>query len=717
MAGRANTKTAYFPLGGGLDIVTPALNVAPGMALSLSNYEPWFNGGYRRVYGYEVFDGHPRPSEQTFTGFEVSDASSLTLGDTVTEDGAGTASGVCVGIWIDDGTYGTDSIAVTKLTGEEFTNGDACNTAAFTITSAPVQRFAPNDTLEQLWLLEAQDNYRADIAVVPGAGPVRGAWQRGATNYAVRDNVGQTAGILHKASATGWVTTGVTMAEYLYFDAGGDATNAALPVEGDTIVGQSSSATAVVHRVVLHGGSTGAGPPGDAYGYFVLTSVSGGPFTDDEKLRISGGPAADVATADGANVAFAFSNGGVYQFRNHNFYGGSSTYRTYGVNGLDPAFEIDENDVVSPILLPKSPIADQPAVNNAHLIEEHRSHLFLAYPGGSLVQTVIGEPLLINGFLGAAEFGMGDEITGLNSVVGGVLVITSERETKGLFGKSIDDWELKLIGEKTGGKLYTSKKMDTVYSLDDLGITSVSRTDTFGSFAGATVSQLIQPLVNLYRSRSTTASIVRSSNQYRLYFDDGTGLTMYIPTAGQEPTNRSSTRTRVEFGQLSYPVVVQHMYDTEDANGLERHYFSSDDGYVREDQVGNSFDGGVIRSSVRLVYNQLNSPSMRKKYRRAVLEMESQKPLTLKVIYDLTYGGSDAKAGSLDLDISAGGGLWDVDNWDEFFWDGQTVSTASVGLGGTGTNISMLIFNESATARPFVMQGMTLHYDLRRLQR
>jgi hypothetical protein len=301
--------------------------------------------------------------------------------------------------------------------------------------------------------------------------------------------------------------------------------------------------------------------------------------------------------------------------------------------------------------------------------------------------------------------------------VGGVLVITSERETKGLFGATIDDWELKLVGEKTGGKVYTSKKMDTVYGLDALGITSVSRTDAFGSFMGATVSQLVQPLVNLYRERSTSASIVRSANQYRLYFDDGTGLIMYIPTAGQEPSNRAATRTKVEFGQLSYPITVRQMYDTEGSNGLETHYFISDDGFVRQDQIGNNFDGAVIRSTVRLVYNQLNSPSMRKKYRRAILEMESQKPLSLKIIYDLTYGGDETKAGNEDFDINAGGGLWDVDNWDEFFWDGQTVSTASVGLGGTGTNISMLIFNESASARPFIMQGITLHYDLRRLQR
>lgn len=701
------TKSSYYPLGGGLDIVTPALSVKPGMALALANYEPWFNGGYRRVFGYEVYDGRPKPSEQTFSGFDVSDASGLTLGDTVTGDSSG-ASGTVIGIWVDDGTYGTDTIGVTKITNGPFTNGEGVNTASFTVDSTPVDRYAPDSDLEDTWLLEAQDNYRADIQVVPGANAVRGAWLRKATSFAVRDNAGETAGILHVASTSGWVTTGITMAEYIYFDAGGGGTQQPLPSEGDTIDGASSGASATVHRVILHAGST---TNDDASGYFVLTGIAGGPFTDNEKLQVLG---TDVADADGANIQFSFSVGGIYQFLNNNFFGGVDSYRTYGVNSVDPAFEIDENLIVSPILLPKDALTGQPATNDPFLIEEHRNYLFMAYPGGSLVQTVIGEPLVINGFLGAAEFGMGDEITGLNSVVGSALVCTTERETRGLFGKDSNDWELKLIGEATGGKLYTSKKMDTVYSLDDLGITSIARTDSFGSFMGATVSQLIQPLVSLFRDRSTTSTIVRGSNQYRLYFDDGSALVMYIPTAGQSLSN---TRAVVEFGQLSYPEVVRQMYAAEDGSGAETHFFVSDDGFVRQDQKGNNFNGAVIRSTVRLVYNQVKSPSIRKKFRRAILELDSQKPLTLKVIYDLTYGGLDNKSGNTDLDIDAGGGLWDVDNWDEFFWDGQTVSTASVNLGGTGTNISLLIFNESATARPFVVQGITLHYEIRRQQR
>ena len=93
---------------------------------------------------------------------------------------------------------------------------------------------------------------------------------------------------------------------------------------------------------------------------------------------------------------------------------------------------------------------------------------------------------------------------------------------------------------------------------------------------------------------------------------------------------------------------------------------------------------------------------------------------------DLSYSAAEVSSSVDDLsdimnipsiDIVGGGGFWDVDNWDEFLWDGQNITTARAELRGTGENIGFLIFNETAKTDPFVLQGITLHYDMRRLQR
>ena len=319
----------------------------------------------------------------------------------------------------------------------------------------------------------------------------------------------------------------------------------------------------------------------------------------------------------------------------------------------------------------------------------------------------------------------------MNSIVGNVLVMSTTRETRGLFGTSVADWELKIIAEQSGSLLFASQKIDTVYSLDDLGITSVARTDQFGDFVSATVSKQVQPVIIASRPRFNDSTIVRESNEFRLYFNDNSCIVMYVPAGSIQATRGTkSTVQDTQFGFLSYNVPVKNIFNTDDETGKERTYFVTDNltwqGYVFEDQIGKNFDGEVITSYVRTAFNQVGSPSYRKKFRRADLELNAPSQLDLRVQSDLTYSAAESSS-SIDalnnvanipsIDIVGGGGFWDVSNWDEFLWDGQNITTARAELRGTGENISFLIFNQTAKSNPFVLQGITLHYDLRRLQR
>ncbi len=710
-SGFGTTKTKYYRLGGGLDIVSPALSISPGRCLAMVNYEPFYDGGYRRCDGFERYDGRSKPSAASFIGMEIDDETYFSEGDAVIGSTSG-ATGVIAAI-------SESWIAVTKVTGT-FVLGELLN-GAVEVLSTPEVGGAPDADTADEFLLAAQDEYRADIQPVPGTGPVRGVWQRDATVYAIRDDddsAGQA--VLWRSSTSGWTVSGITMTHYVYFDGGGGGTAQALPAEGTAINGQTSGATAVVHRVVELGGATGTN---DAYGYLVLKTVVGS-FINNENLRVVTTKFADAAS-NGAS--FVLPPGGRYRFINHNFFGGSGTRRTYAVNGVGPAIEIDENHVVSPILMPLVAEDDQPASNVPFQIREHRNHLFLAFPGGSLVHSVVGEPLLMNGFLGAAEFGVGAEITGLSSVAGNVLVVSTDGFTKGLYGKNIDDWDLQTVGEKTGGKLNSVQVLDTVYALDDLGITSLARVQSFGNFAGSTVSQRIQPLVQAMRTRVTDSTIARSSNQYRVYFDDGGALVMYVKSAGSD--NQAPGTGGVEFGFLSYPFAVDRIYNSEDETGKERTYFVTDDedgdGYAYEDQIGASFDGEEIASYVRLAFNHVGSPAYRKRFRRLDVELTTTAQIELRIVQDLSYGSTESSSGQTDLtasdidetDVFGGGGFWDSSNWDEFSWDGQNISGARAPLSGTGENVGFVIFNQSALADSFILQGLTIHYDLRRLQR
>lgn len=64
-------QTPYWPFKGGMDIVTPPITVKEGRMIAGSNFEPWIDGGYRRIKGYERYDGHDKPSDASWQWMEL----------------------------------------------------------------------------------------------------------------------------------------------------------------------------------------------------------------------------------------------------------------------------------------------------------------------------------------------------------------------------------------------------------------------------------------------------------------------------------------------------------------------------------------------------------------------------------------------------------------------------------------------------------------------
>jgi hypothetical protein len=59
-------ESTYFPFEGGVNMVDPSLALEPGELVSADNFEIDIRGRYRRIDGYERFDGQTLPSEISF---------------------------------------------------------------------------------------------------------------------------------------------------------------------------------------------------------------------------------------------------------------------------------------------------------------------------------------------------------------------------------------------------------------------------------------------------------------------------------------------------------------------------------------------------------------------------------------------------------------------------------------------------------------------------
>lgn len=364
--------TDKIDLKGGLNFIDAADGIAPGMLLSCRNYEPHYQtGAYRRISGFEVFDGQLRPHKAEYWKIGLASISGgpFLYGETVT-DGVETA--VVVDYVVDAAAADdTGYLIVSELTNDVNTGATwTGNTSGATAVSTTDTEFEgeEDEELHDAAQLAAEDYRRSFITKVGEGtceGSVRGVHVYNDTVYAFRDEIGGSAGTMWKSTASGWER--IDLGYKIRFTDGSQE-----PTEGQTITGASSGASCVVRRVVLTRGMW-AGDDGD--GYVITTTINNGPFIGGEDLQV-GGETFAISSGTLPQEAQSLPSGGKYRFRNYNFGGHTSTFQMYGVNGQGNAFEYDGTTFT---LIETGMAFDQPI----H-IGVHRGQLLLAYVGGSL---------------------------------------------------------------------------------------------------------------------------------------------------------------------------------------------------------------------------------------------------------------------------------------------------------------------------------------------
>lgn len=681
-----------FRLGGGLDLVTPAIEKDPGVLIGCLNHEP-VPEGYRRIAGYERLDGRPKPSDASYwvLNFDAGLAA-ITEGQTVTGATSGATGKALIDAVVSSGSYGASNAAgylVLTVVSGTFQDNEALQVSGVTKSTAngtATERGASNDTDDTTWIRDAIETARALIGTVTGSGPIRGVWHFNGVTYAFRDNVGGTAGAMWKSSSSGW--TAVSLGRRLRFTTGtGEIT------DGQTVTGATSGASGVVTRVARRTGSWGT----DAAGLLTFASITG-TFQNGENLQVSG---VTKAVANGADAAITLPAGGHYEFINHNFYGASDRRRMYGVNGVGTAFEFDGTVFV--------PLETNMATDTPNHLREKSNHLFLGFPGGSAQHSGIGDPYAWTPVLGASEIGMGDDIVGFADAPGDTLAIVTRNKVGLVGGTSSDDFYLDKMPGDGGAIEWTVQSMSLPTMFDNAGIFNLAAVQTYGDFEAATMSRLIKPLIDKKKKDGVTptASLkVKDKNQYRLFFSDESGIIMDL--SGKRP----------QFGLIDYDLIVRCASSAEDSSGNEILLIGSDNGYVYQLDKGTSFDGSAINAYVRLAFNNLRSAQVNKRFHKASIEATGSPGVTLLVSADFDYGSEYlASVGEQSFEMSGSGGFWDEAEWDNFYWDAAVEGLAEAHIDGIGRNISIAIGSELTYADPYTLHGMTLHWSPRGLQR
>ena len=670
----------YIELTGGLDEITAPLQRRSGLARNAQNFEAVPLGGYRRIGGYERFSGQPKPSAAEYTILPATITGSPAVGDTLTGATSG-ETGVIIAL-------PGGSFVLTKVSGT-FDNGENLNVGGPTIATVSglqTQSAASTVQLHAQYRNLAADQYRADIAAVPGEGNILGVWLYNDVTYAFRNAVGGATAAMYKSTTAGWVL--VSFEFQVAFTVGSGDID-----DGDTLT--QGGVTATVRRVAIR---TGTLAGSTAAGILVISAPAGGNFAAGAATTTGAG----ALTLSGVQTAITLLPSGRFEFVNENFGGAANTKRMYGCDGVNKAFQFDGTYFV--------PIATGMTTDTPSHIWAHKKHLVLSFLG-SVQISGIGTPFAWVPLLGATEIGMGDTVTGFAAIpgseAGGALAIFTRNRLSILYGSSSADWNLVPYRDELGAYAYTIQDVGYTVFLDDRGLTDIQASQAFGNFAHSAFSNQVRNTINNNRSLAIASCIVRDLSQYRIFFTNN--LALYVTVVGKKV---------IGIMPCLFSHVVRCACSGEMNDGSEAIFFGSSNGFVYQMDKGTSFDGDAIEYVLDLAYNFCKSPRVVKHFRDAMLEVTGTGYATFQFGYSLGYGSSEiAQPNPESVTTTFSQTFWDNFTWDSFFWDGQTLLPNILDMDGDGENYSLGIFGSSDYFAPFTLTGAVVQYTPRRRMR
>lgn len=673
---------------GGLDQITPTLSLKNGFAKFAMNYECGVTGGYRRIDGFERFDGHLSPADSSDLGkiIEVHVVLHVpTVGAAITVSGG--ASGVIASI---SGT----KIGIVKITGT-FAVGDVVASGGSDVGTVINVNAGPTTPYEQaVFRAACADIYRADIGAVPGSGKIRGVVYFNGVLYAFRNNAGVTAVDIYKSTSAGWVN--VPLFKTVSFTAG-----TTLPADGSTLT--QGGVTALVKRVAWTKGTWS----GTAEGQLIITSVAGGNFSAGSATVGS-----STVTLSGVETQLALPAGGKYEFDITNFYGQVDTQRIYGCNGVGTAFDFDGTTL--------TPIYTGATTDTPSHVVVHRNYLILAI-GSDYMWSAPGRPYCFQSLDGAGTAAVGDTITSMIVMPGAqtyqgtmhTLGIFSNANTYILYGSSSANFSMVSYNTGVGARESTAENMTQTFVYDDSGIYSIQTANEYGNFDSNTLTSRLIPFVRSKIGMVTSSCLNRQKSQYRVFFNDGSGLYATV-------VNGKSLGVMPVF----FPKKVNLTCSGKTSAGLEVNFFTTTDatdGYVYQFDRGNSFDGEDIEHFLMLNYANEKSPRVLKRFRKASVEFSSPSSVYLEINIGWSLG-YDSYEYQQPMATEYTGYLsesrWDTSTWDEFFWDSsQGVGPIRIDMQGSAENIAMNFSGSSTYVDPYTLNSIVVHYTPRRTMR
>jgi hypothetical protein len=305
---------------------------------------------------------------------------------------------------------------------------------------------------------------------------------------------------------------------------------------------------------------------------------------------------------------------------------------------------------------------------------------------------------------GAGTITIDSDGVGLKSLKEELFVFSKDRVYK-IVGRSSADFQLIPVTRKIGclnGFTVQEIAGDLTFLAPD-GLRTVKLTDRVGDVELGTISQNIQQRFKDVTDFSELSStVIRNKTQYRLFY----------PTSIQ-PDNSAKGIVAVlkregwEFSDLKG--FKPSCCDSAFINDTETIIHGGYDGYVYNQEDGNTFNGTSISYEFRTPDLTMGDPGTRKNMQRLILHMATEGAVTMSIIPEYDFNSTTVpQPQAQTLLVSSvstyGTGVYGTDTYGGF----QVPFQREV-LVGSGFAVAMRFYGNTSNP-PFVIKGMDLEF-------
>lgn len=549
---------------------------APGSARILRNFEPSVEGGYRRVLGYEKYDGDAVP----------------TYGNPLVHGSSQTGTTLVIG-----------NLFFEPQDGDTFTIAGVTGTYTIAAVGVSYNSTTKRATLTLTTSLDSSPADKAAVTFTSNRGLIRGlaAWEN--FGIAVRNNN------VYSSTGSGWTRINVPSYGTVLVD-GGSQTGGSLVVDGLTAAPQVGDTFTIAGVELIY---TVSSP---------VTVVAG-------VATIAINPNLDSSPADNAAITFLTANRTSNNKNRFAKYRIGTTEKLAGVDGTNYPFIYDG---VTYRQLNSAPSDVQAA---EHVVF-FKNQLFFA-KGDVLTFTAPYTDNDFNTANGAGNLSVGSKITGI-VVFRDVLIIFAEDKIDKLTGNTLADFVLQPITRNIGCvDTDTIQEIGSdVMFLGPDGLRLLSATDRIGDIDLAVVSKPIQKEVTdvLTANTSFASVVIKKKSQYRLLgFNNNINATSATGILGTQLAGEDS----MYFGWAELRGIKAYVADSDYRDNLETVLFSNADGYVYEMESGNSFDGANILATFSTPFVPITDPRVRKTFYKLFLYTDPQGSVDVAVSLKLDF--------------------------------------------------------------------------------